>query len=231
MKITCPKCRSLIPAGRCNVAADVAVCDRCNEMFAMSALVSAGQVADDFDLYDAPRGAWCAEAGSGWQLGATTRSAGACCLVPFMCAWSGGSIGGIYGSQVVNGEFNLLLSLFGIPFLLGTLMLGGLTLMTICGTVHVTLEDDKGRVFTGIGPIGWTRRFDWTAVKAVEEQPANNNQSGNSRCIALVGQTRLQFGSMLTEPRRYYLLQCLRKLLAERSTSNTAIRAGEPRSW
>jgi len=34
--------------------------------------------------------------------------------------------------------------------------------------------------------------------------------------IALDGKTRLTFGSMLNETRRYYLLQSLRKLMAKR---------------
>ena len=51
------------------------------------------------------------------SLGATTRSPIAFFLVPFMCVWSGGSLGGVYGSQVLNGEFDLGISLFGIPFI------------------------------------------------------------------------------------------------------------------
>ncbi len=229
MKITCPKCRSLVPASRCNVDTNVAVCDRCSEAFTISSLVATGKAAHDFDIHDPPRGAWFADTGNGWQLGASTRSAMAFFLVPILCVWSGGSLGGLYGSQIINGEFNLLMSIFGIPFFLGTLFLGSIALMSICGHVLVTVEDDVGRLFVGIGPIGWTRRFRWSSITAVEEQTATQNQS--SKVLALVGQRRLQFGTMLSDPRRYYLLQCLRQLLGQRSHHVTAFRAGEPKAW
>jgi hypothetical protein len=134
-----------------------------------------------------------------------------------MCVWSGGSLGGIYGSQIVNGEFNLGMSLFGIPFVLGTLLFGSIALMTVCGKVVIATEDDDGRVFEGVGPIGWTRRFNWGSISAVEEDYPSYYHSGNiGKVISLVGQTRLKFGAMLSDPRRYYLLQCLRSFLADR---------------
>ena len=40
-----------------------------------------------------------------------------------MLIWSGGSLGGIYGTQIANQEFSLLQSLFGIPFIIGTINL------------------------------------------------------------------------------------------------------------
>lgn len=53
---------------------------------------------------------------NGFEISATTESPIAFFLVPFMLVWSGGSLGGIYGTQIANGHFNLFLSLFGIPF-------------------------------------------------------------------------------------------------------------------
>ena len=218
MKITCPQCKLAIPASRLNVGTDVALCEKCNQVFSISALLATGQVPEAFDVHYPPRGAWFEDNGTGWRIGATTRSPAALFLVPFMCVWSGFSLGWIYGSQIVNGEFNLLLSLFGIPFVLGTLVFGGVALMTVCGKVMVAREHDDGWVFEGMGPIGWTRRFRWASVSAVEEDRASFRQSGSTgTVISLVGETRLKFGAMLSDPRRYYLLQCLRKFLAERN--------------
>lgn len=216
MKITCPKCKLVIPASRLNVGTDLAVCENCDEAFAISSLVASGQVPDDFNINNPPRGAWFEDTGNGWRLGASTRSPIAFFLVPFMCVWSGFSLGGIYGSQIVNGEFNILLSLFGIPFLLGTLMIGSIALMSVFGKVEISIQDDAGRVFAGIGSIGWTRRFDWALISAIEEDFPSYHQTGNTgMVIALVGQTRLKFGGMMSDSRRYYLLQSLRKLLAD----------------
>ena len=62
-------------------------------------------------------------------------------LVPFMCVWSGGSLGGIYGSQFFQSKFDLSMSLFGIPFVLGTLLFGSFALMTVCGKVVVSIRE------------------------------------------------------------------------------------------
>lgn len=218
MKITCPACNSPIRASQMNVATDVAVCEGCQETFSISSVLGAGKgVPEEFDQFNPPRGAWFEDTGVGWRVGSTTRSAAAFFLVPFMCVWSGFSLGGIYGMQIVNGEFNLFLSLFGIPFLLGTLLFGSIAVMTVCGRTMVTVEGSEGRIFAGVGPVGWTRRFDWSSITAVEEDFMGYYQSGSSgHVIALVGQTRLKFGSMLNDARRYYVLQVLRRQLGDR---------------
>ena len=138
-------------------------------------------------------------------------------LVPFMCVWSGASLGVIYGTQIWNGQFNLMMSLFGIPFLLGSILFGGIALMTVCGKVELAAEDEAARIFTGIGSIGWTRRFDWSWVSRIDETRSSLRYSADSgMAIALDGKTRLTFGSLLNDTRRYYLLQSLRKLMAKR---------------
>jgi hypothetical protein len=138
-------------------------------------------------------------------------------LVPFMCVWSGFSLGGIYGTQIVDGKFNLVLSLFGIPFVIGTLLFGSIAVMSVCGKITLTVDNNLGRLFAGVGPIGWTRQFDWASITRIEEDRLGYNYSGShGLVIALIGKTRLKFGSMLREPRRYFLLQGLRKLLASR---------------
>lgn len=218
MKISCPSCHTSLPAGQFNVQTDTAVCPNCDEVFSISDAIAAGQGSEDFDIYQPPRGAWFEDTGVGWQIGASTRSPIAFFLVPFMCVWSGFSLGGIYGSQIVSGEFNLMMSLFGIPFFLGTLLFGSIAVMSVCGKIVVSVDRDEGRVFAGVGPFGWTRQFDWASISGVEEDYLGYHYSGsNGLAIALIGQTKLKLGSMLTEARRYYLLQGLRQLLARRT--------------
>jgi hypothetical protein len=217
MKVECPSCHGFIPAVQMNVAADTAVCDICQEAFSLSAIVAAGADTGDFDIDRPPAGAYFEQTMDGWRLRSTTRSKMAWFLVPFMCVWSGFSLGGIYGSQIIKGEFDLSSSLFGIPFLLGTIIFGSLAVMTVCGQVVVENNRGQGTIFTGAGPIGWTRRFDWSDVEQVKEDFGNYGDSNRAgRVISLMGQNRTNFGSLLTDERRYYVLQALRKLLAER---------------
>ena len=221
VKIICPNCDSLIDSGQLNVETDVAVCRKCNEGFQLSALIAAGQDAEEVDLVNPPRGVWFVNEITGWTVGATTRSPIAFFLVPFMCVWSGFSLGGIYGSQIVAGEFNLLMSLFGIPFILGTLLFGSLAVMTVVGKVVVSVDRNFGRVFTGVGRIGYAQDFDWNTITRIEEDGLGYHHAGSTSglVIALIGATRIKFGSMLTDARRYFLLQALRKQLAMRPRS------------
>ncbi|MCA9284125.1 MAG: hypothetical protein KDA22_02835 [Phycisphaerales bacterium] len=219
MRVSCPNCDTALGAPDWNVATDVAACPKCNEVFALSSIVSAGGGLDDFDIHQPPKGATFDEHGTGWRITASTRSPAAFFLVPFMCVWSGFSLGGIYGSQIASGQFSLGMSLFGIPFVLGTLLFGSIAVMSVCGRIVVSIDHSDGRVFAGVGPIGWTRRFDWRSITSVEENSSGYHASGSTGLvIALVGQSRLKFGSMLSDPRRFYVLQGLRVLLAARGT-------------
>lgn len=200
------------------MAADVAACPNCNEVFSLSSIVSAGHGLDDFDIHQPPGGASLEDNGTGWRITVSTRSPIAFFLVPFMCVWSGFSLGGIYGSQIASGKFDLGTSLFGIPFVLGTLFFGSIAVMSVCGRIVVSTDRNDGRVFAGVGPFGWTRRFDWRSITSVEEDHIGYHYSGSKGlAISLVGQSRLKFGSMLTEARRFYVVQGLRRLLAMRN--------------
>jgi len=218
MKLFCPKCDTRLGAAQLNIAADVAACPNCDEVFAISSIVSAGHLDDvEFNIQEPPKGVSFQDTGMGWEIIASTRSATAFFLVPFMCVWSGFSLGGIYGTQIVNGKFNLGMSLFGIPFVLGTLLFGSIAVMSVCGRVVVSADGNFGRVFTGVGPVGWTRRFDWQSISLVEEDLLDYQSRGsNGPVISLVGKTRLKFGSGLTDARRYYVLKALQRLLAQR---------------
>ncbi|MCA8985306.1 MAG: hypothetical protein R3C12_14660 [Planctomycetaceae bacterium] len=213
MKAMCPECDALIPASQINIATDVAFCPNCGELCALSSLVGSQDISPAFDINDPPAGAWFRDDITGWSIGATTRSPIAFFLVPFLCVWSGFSLGGIYGTQIVKGEFDLSMSLFGIPFVLGTFLFGGLAVMTVFGRIEIIVADSVGRLFTGVGPLGWIRRFDWAEVTRIEEDGLGYEYSGSSgRVISLEGKSRLKFGSMLSEQRRYFLLQGLRVL-------------------
>ena len=220
MQVLCPKCDGRIGGPDLNVGTDVAHCRRCDEVHRLSELVG---VAEDgspaVDLARPPRGAWFVPTFDGFEAGATTRSAAALFIVPFMCVWSGFSIGGIYGRQILRGDFELLPSLFGIPFVIGTLIFGSLALMTVAGKVTVRVGGGEGRIFTGVGPFGFSRRFDWNQVQAVRQEHAPPGNSGRgTRQIAVVGATPapLTFGSQLRDDRRAVVADALRQPLRDR---------------
>lgn len=213
MKIECPLCHQVVPPNQVNIQTDLAFCPVCNEGFKISEN-SVTELNQEI-LLNPPKGTWFREEPARIVLGATTRSPIAIFLVPFMMVWSGGSLGGIYGTQILHRHFNLGQSLFGIPFLIGTVFIGSAALMATFGKVEISI----GRVstiFTGIGSLGWTRRFNWLSVKSIREDFGNFNENGRpQRLIYIEGDNTLKFGSGLTENRRSFILNKLKYLHAQ----------------
>jgi len=210
-KTLCPKCHSEIPLEDVNVATDIALCRRCSQTWSFAELVD-DERTGNFNLKSPPRGTWFREnPPTGFEVGVSTRSGLAFFLVPFMCIWSGFSLGGIYGSQIAKGQFNPGMSLFGIPFLIGTLFLGGTAAMAICGKVTVSVDRDNGVIFTGVGPIGWRRRFNWRKVSAIRRTEKSGSRGSVSQQITFEGERQFNFASGVKDERLNFMLAALRK--------------------
>ncbi|MCF3651142.1 hypothetical protein [Synoicihabitans lomoniglobus] len=209
MKPKCPSCGNALPLSDVDIAQDVALCRKCGHLSKASALVD--HTFDVTALRNPPAGAWMRPTMNGVAIGATTRSAAAFFLVPFMLVWSGGSLGGIYGTQIRSGEFNLVLSLFGIPFVLGSILFWGIALMAIWGKVEVRLRGGIGTALVGIGRIGWKRTFQLNQVTNItEELRTGNRRGGVAHTIVLHGPKSIRFGSGLSPDRRRFMIQALR---------------------
>ena len=126
MKVLCPKCGRELAPDNVNVAKDTGYCESCKELFSLSEMQHSGETAEqhneDMQLLQQ-------EPPSGVQLMRNTRETIVLArhsrlqlifLVPFTAVWSGFSMFGIYGSQILKHQFDLKLSLFGLPFLIGT---------------------------------------------------------------------------------------------------------------
>ncbi len=179
-----------------------------------------GKSVSNFDINNPPKGAYINHLPDGVQIGATTRSWMAAFLIPFATVWSGGSLGGIYGMQILSGEFDIFMSLFGIPFLLGSVLIWSMALMMIAGKTEVTLDSNGGHIFTGLGKIGQHKRFLWSDVNSVrEEVSVSRSSKGGSTTtnyISLEGQKKVQFGSYLSSENRYYMIKTLEQLIQNR---------------
>lgn len=215
----CPNCNSDIQNLNINIQTDVAQCQKCNLVFKISENIT-DYSSDGFDPNIPLKGAWCRKEIDQIVIGATTRSPIAFFLVPFMIVWSGGSIGVIYGMQLVKGEFNLMMSLFGIPFLIGSIIFWSLALMAIWGKVELTLDKQGGKAFTGLGNIGVTKKFTWDEVSTIREKQSNfNYASSQGGSILLEGKRRISFGFGVKESRRYYLFRALKGILLNVKTN------------
>ncbi|MCR9248933.1 MAG: hypothetical protein NXI20_00860 [bacterium] len=215
--MNCPNCSSVVDPKDVNIKTDLAKCGNCFHIFKISEHVlkePIRPVDDGFDMANPPNGAWMRREINSLVLGATTRSPIAFFLVPFMIIWSGGSLGGIYGSQIASGEFDMFLSLFGIPFLLGSIVFWSLALMAVWGKVEVTMDRYGGKVFTGLGNMGYTRKFAWDEISVVREG-VSRSRNKTSHHIILEGKKRISFGTGVSSSRIYFLKRSLQEILGQ----------------
>ncbi|QDU98454.1 hypothetical protein [Lignipirellula cremea] len=214
MTVACPRCQRPLPAEEINEAADLAGCPICGELYTLSELVAgAEQGPVTFVPLQAPPGCWCGEEFGAFEVGGSTRSWRALVVVPWVGAYSTITLGNMYGSQIEMRQFNLVLSLIGIPFLLGAILFATLALMSICGKVVVTIVGRECRIFTGVGPIGWTRRVNLETILHVEMTAHTWNHT--YWALTLVGPTtNIRFGTWLSRKRQEYFLDALRPQLA-----------------
>lgn len=211
----CSNCGTEILNENINIKADIAQCHQCQHIFKISESLDS-EVEDNFDLENPPNGAWIRRESGSVVLGATTRSPIAFFLVPFMIVWSGGSLGGIYGSQLAKGQFDPVSSVFGIPFLMGSVIFWSLALMAIWGKVELRLDMKGGRAFTGLGTIGLSKTFTWDEVSTVKEDKTNYKYPGSQGGVVLLeGKKRVSFGMGVNDSRRYYLYRALKLILSK----------------
>jgi len=166
---TCPKCgREVLPKD-INVAKDIMLCPSCGEVSAFSEVVGRIEDADRDDearrmLNAPPPKHLKVETDPTDMTGRIALvyrkfSPTAIFLIPFTLVWSGFSMGGIYGTQIVKHAFDWKISLFGLPFLIGTVVLVSSCLFMLFGKRVLTLERGKGTYFWGVGPIGFRQCF------------------------------------------------------------------------
>ena len=213
--MNCPKCEANVPLEDINVAKDAALCRKCGQGFSFAELLHDEEVAPVVDLDHPPKGMWFHRTPDGFELGSTTRSAAAIFLVPFMCIWSGGSLGGIYGSQIAKGDFNLGMSLFGLPFLAGTVLIGSLALMSVCGKVCVRAKGLDGEVFAGVRGVGFRRRFKWDQVKSIRQVTRIGSKGRRYQQVRLEVEKDIAVATSLSKARMDFFVAALRQLRQE----------------
>ncbi|MFN8672789.1 MAG: hypothetical protein U0457_12005 [Candidatus Sericytochromatia bacterium] len=221
MKLYCTKCQKELEPREINVEKDFALCSVCNQVFAISNLIKFSSIEGlKIDLKNPPKGTWFKEFNDGFEVGVNIRSFVAIFLIPFTLVWGGLSLGGIYGTQIIKGHFSLFESLFGIPFLLGTIALTAVCLMSLFGKVLITVKDNQGIIFTGIGSsLGYIRKFNWSDVEDIlEASPTLNNRNETQTILKLkLKNNSLDFASNLSTEKRYFIMKVILEMIKKRT--------------
>lgn len=237
----CLKCKNEILREDVNVAQDVAYCRPCNLSYKLSDLTHGTEVDPDVDLHKPPAGAWCRKDGLELVIGATHRSIGGMFGTLFFCLfWNG--IVSVFVLLAVSATLHLLgvglpewfpapkmngsemgvgmtifLWIFLTPFIVIGLAMFGAFLSFLGGRSEVRIRNSQAVLFTGIGPLGYRRRFNPTTVTAVSIEVKRWRDSDGAAqnkthiVIELQDGKKLKFGSSLTEERQRFLAGAIRK--------------------
>ena len=238
---TCSKCRRVIPSDDINVAQDVAYCRGCNLSYRLSELTAGQENFANLDLQRPPPGAWYSSGGGGTVVGATNRSLGVALGALFIAVFWNGIVSVFMAIAIaatlnnlhlpvpawfpapkMSGEngmmgagMTLFLWLFLTPFIFIGLTVVATALTSLFGRTEARLENTRGRVFTGVGPVGWKRNFEVAQVKDVSIERKHNHEGRDS--FSILVETRegkqIKFGSLLTNERRQFMVGALRKTL------------------
>jgi hypothetical protein len=242
---TCPRCKGVIPSEDVNVANDIAFCRTCNLSHRLSDLTLGTTVDTDVDASRPPAGTWFQRDGRGLVVGATHRSLGqAFGLLLFVLFWNGivsvfvafalastlkhlgipapawFPLAKMNGGPIGIG-MTLFLWLFLTPFIAVGLAMIGAFLSSLAGRTEMQIQGNQCVLFTGIGSLGWRKRFTTSEVRAVRIEDkrwrdSDGDSRRNTQIVIETGNKPIKFGSMLTNERRRFVAGCLKKELVRR---------------
>lgn len=225
-----------------NMQQGVGLCRGCNRLTRVGELVSQGPDSSllAYAQDEPPEGAWAHDDGREVVVGASMRSvAGFFGALAFGLFWNGivsvfvavnlASTLNLLGvgvphwfpAPVMNGStmgvgMTIFLWVFLTPFMVIGLAMIGAALAALMGRVEVRVGAEEGRVFTGIGSLGWTQRFDPRLVTRVRYEDKTWTDSDGDRRqkvqIVLEAEKPIAFGSSLPVARRRYVAGMLAQL-------------------
>lgn len=211
---SCRHCNTGISLTDVNVASDLALCRGCGKTMAFSEIAPIPGAAN-FDFQNPPKGVRIEESPiHGKSLIYRKLSPVVFFLIPFTACWSGFSMVGIYGTQITEGKFDPARSLFGLPFLIGTIVLVTAILFMLFGRWQISFPGGVLEVALKLGPLGWTRRhvYDGTTRVSVRVSPNTrvNNQPQQLIVVETGGKT-LKFGTILSEETKNFIAEFIRR--------------------
>ncbi len=213
MKLICPTCAE-VDSMKFNMESDVACCNHCGGLFPLSRVVAQSQWRADFlNLPDPPPGVVFSTRRDGWTIEASTRdTSNVWRLLALALFFLGFAVN--FGWQAI-AQWTTNVGAFVFIAAFGTVGLMALwsCLMYLFGRVEIRNDDGNGRVFSGIGLVGFTKRFAWRDVVSIEVEAPYQQQGYLAKKIFLVGVDK-SFGQMIPSFRIDWVAAMLRRIVA-----------------
>jgi hypothetical protein len=212
--LKCPKCGQEMALADVNMAQDMALCRACNYAGPFLNTTVVPDLTDEEMARPPKRVSLQREFGDALTITCRPKRAILLFLVPFTLFWSGLSMAGIYIVPLATGRFEWKLGLFGLPFLIGTIVLGMIILNVLLGKTTVTLM--KGKVAVGKHLLGWRRIRELECGKSttvtIERSGYRVNNVPQPEIVLRNGGKELKFGAMgLSNEAQKYVAAVLRR--------------------
>jgi DNA-directed RNA polymerase subunit RPC12/RpoP len=212
-KYSCIHCGKPVDLDDTNVTTDVALCRSCGKSMSFSAIAQQPDLAA-VDLTAPPKGLRVGQSLiSGVEITYRRFSPIVLFLIPFTALWSGVSMWGIYGRQLVQGKFDPAQSLFGLPFLLGTIVLLIIITYLLFGHWRIHVGRGECEIFSGVGPLGRRRRIrlERGSLVRIEASTLKVNNVPQQHIVITTGDEQLKFGATLPVEVRAFLAAVLQR--------------------
>jgi hypothetical protein len=213
----CRFCNGGIALVDVNVATDIALCRACGKTMQFSGIAPIPGAAD-MDLSRPPKGVRIEESPiRGRSIIYRKIPPVLIFLIPFTAVWSGFSMSGIYGRQISEGKFDPAASLFGLPFLIGTIVLVSVIAFMLFGRWRFSYNRGLLEVAAEVGAFGWTRRLACDKKARVSIKASawrKNNVPQNQIHVDCQGNS-LKFGAMIPDDRKHFIAEAIRRMLLE----------------
>ncbi|MGA0845941.1 MAG: hypothetical protein ACO3RV_05310 [Luteolibacter sp.] len=215
----CPHCRAAIALDDVNVANDIALCRACGKTMPFSEIAGIPGV-EDIDLSKPPKGVrFDPSTLRGKTVYFKKVSPIVFFLIPFTAMWSGISMVGIYGTQIMEGKFDPGASLFGLPFLLGTIVLVSSIAFMLFGRWRFSFHQGMLEVAMELGPFGWTRRIlcDRDARVSIRQSSWKKNNQVQYHIQVNSGDKTLKFATAIPQEPKSFIAEAIRRMIASES--------------
>ncbi len=123
-------------------------------------------------------------------------------LIPFFAIWSGGSMYGIYVKPILENRLELSGTLFGIPFLLGTLVMLFIILFLLFGHFKLCIHNQESYLGCFVFGINQKKIFDSKKISTIMLQDSSyskNKIRQKEIVIKFKDGEELKFGAMLKD--------------------------------
>jgi hypothetical protein len=151
---------------------------------------------------------WCQETGPrAFEVGISRRSWWRCLLALAIFLIYAISQDEFYGVYVRSHHNSYVLVRF-LQWIATLVIFPAMAAMEIWGKTTVTVNGGVGIVFTGIGPIGWRRRFRWRYVSDIVQTSRIGNYI-NVPQISIFANERIDFAAGVKASRRKFMLAVL----------------------